>query len=95
MPFPPTKSPVNSVYLLIKKTTEKMSPFTFDSTGERFLISIDKNYINKGTLMLLLERFRIEHLAQKINLGEEVEELGEEIKKDWWDKNKSRFISEE
>jgi hypothetical protein len=72
-----------------------MNPVTLDSSGERFLVSIDKNYINKDFLMEMLERIRIEYLAHKIDFSEEIEELGEEIKDSWWKENKNKFISED
>jgi len=34
----------------------------------------------------------LEALADKVDFGEEIEDLGEEIKEDWWQSNKDRFI---
>lgn len=72
-----------------------MNPVTLESSGERFILSIDKNYINKDFLMQMLERMRIEYLAQKVDFGEGLEELGEEMKAEWWQENKARFIQED
>ncbi len=63
------------------------------STAESFIISIDKNFMDKAFLMKLLDKIWIEYLAQKINFNESIEDLGEEIKQDWWQKNKARFLS--
>lgn len=71
-----------------------MNPITVDSSGERFLISIDKSFMDKAFLVDFVERIRIEYLAQKINFDEELQELGEEIKQSWWTENKSRFIKQ-
>ena len=71
-----------------------MNPITVDSSGERFLISVDKSFMDKAFLVDFVERIRIEYLAQKINFDEELQELGEEIKQGWWTENKSRFIKQ-
>ena len=71
-----------------------MNPITVDSSGERFLISVDKSFMDKAFLVDFVERIRIEYLAQKINFDEELQELGEEIKQSWWTENKSRFIKQ-
>jgi hypothetical protein len=71
-----------------------MNPMSLDSSGERFVISIDKHYINKDFLMQLLERIRVEYLAQKIDFDEGLEQLGEQVKSDWWEQHKGQFIKE-
>lgn len=62
------------------------------STAENFIISIDKNFMDKVFLMKLLDKIRIEYLAQKIAFDDSIEDLGEEIKQDWWEKNKARLL---
>ncbi len=69
-----------------------MNPITVDSSGERFLISVDKSFMDKVFLVELVERIRIEYLAQKINFDNELQNLGEDIKQTWWTENKERFI---
>ena len=69
-----------------------MKAVTFDSSEDRFLISIDKKSINKDVLLQFLENLRLEALAEKVDFQEDIEDLGEDIKKDWWKKNKDRFI---
>jgi hypothetical protein len=69
-----------------------MRTVTLDSSEDRFIISIDKNSINKDALLQFLENLRLEALADKVNFGKEIEDLGEEIKRDWWQSNKDRFI---
>ena len=70
-----------------------MNPITLDSSGERFLISVDKSFMDKAFLVQLVERIRIEYLAQKINFDDELQNLGEEIKQSWWTENKDRFMT--
>ncbi|KGE86759.1 hypothetical protein [Phaeodactylibacter xiamenensis] len=69
-----------------------MKTVTLDSSEDRFIISIDKKSINKDALLQFLENLRLEALADKVNFGKEIEDLGEEIKGDWWQSNKDRFI---
>ena len=80
-------------FIFIPKPNSFMNPITVDSSGERFLISVDKSFMDKAFLVDFVERIRIEYLAQKINFDEELQELGEEIKQSWWTENKSRFIN--
>ena len=49
---------------------------------------------DKEWLIKLLENLRVEELARKFDFDESIETLGEEIKADWWAKNKNRFINE-
>lgn len=72
--------------------TTVMGAITIDSLKEKYLISIDKDAIEQDVLFTILKSLRIEHLAQKSNIGDEIFEIGEEIKDNWWEKNKHRFI---
>ena len=65
-----------------------------DTQEDKYLISLDKASFDKEWLMSLLERLRMEELARKFNFDEDIEQLGEDIKNDWRNKNKSRFINE-
>ena len=69
-----------------------MNSIDLQSTNDKFVISIDKNIVDKVFLFDLLERLRIEYLAKKVNFDEGIVELGEDIKSDWWKANKKRFI---
>ena len=69
-----------------------MSAITLDSSKDRFIISIDKKLVSKDALLQFLEHLRLEALAEKVDFKEDIEDLGEEIKRDWWQANKDRFI---
>lgn len=71
-----------------------MTTIHLDTQPDKYLISIDRSAIDRQWLVKLIERLRMEELAAQFNFGEEVEALGEQIKADWWEKNKSRFIHE-
>ncbi|MCP1385348.1 hypothetical protein [Runella salmonicolor] len=71
-----------------------MTSIHLDTLEDKYLISLDKSSFDKEWLMGLIERLRMEELAHKLNFDEGIEQLGEEIKSDWWNKNKQRFINE-
>ena len=79
-----------SFYLRKKKNMQAIS---LKTTPEKFLLSIDRSVIDTSALLRLLERLRVESLAKKVDFEEDIEQLGEEIKADWWDKNKDRLIN--
>jgi hypothetical protein len=57
------------------------------------LLSIDKSFIDKDSLVRLVENIRLEYLVHQTDLIESVEQVGEEIKENWWSKNKARYIN--
>ncbi len=69
-----------------------MQAIDLQTTNDKFLISIDKNSIDKEFLLNLIEKIRLEYLVRKVDFDEIIEDLGEEIKADWWQKNKDKFI---
>ena len=71
-----------------------MTSIHLDTQDDKYLISLDKASFDKEWLMSLIERLRMEEFARKFNFDEDSEQLGEDIKSDWWNKNKSRFINE-
>lgn len=72
-----------------------MKSITIDSSDERFIISIDKKLINKDLLLQFVDNLRLEFLARKVDFDKEIEDLGEEIKENWWKENKDKFIPKE
>jgi hypothetical protein len=71
-----------------------MTGIQLNTQNDKYLISIDKSVFDKEWLVKLLESLRVEKLARKFNFDESIETLGEEIKADWWAKNKNLFINE-
>ncbi len=68
---------------------------TLKTVNDRFLISIDKSFIEHDFLIRLMSRIRMEYLAKTVSFDESIEILGEEIKSDWWEKNKKRLLNPE
>lgn len=54
------------------------------------MISLDKSAFDKKTVFDFLERLRVEYLARTTD--PELSDLSEDIKAEWWNKNKQRFL---
>ena len=72
-----------------------MSAISFQTSNNKFLITIDKGLVDKDVILRLVENLRIEFLAQKVDIDPKVLEIGEEIKQSWWEKNKERLLNPE
>lgn len=59
-----------------------------------FWLKIDKTAIDKEVLIDLIQRIRFEYLIKKADFDEDIVELGEEIKAEWWAKNKERLLGD-
>ena len=71
-----------------------MNPVEIKNTPESLQITLDKQFFDEAFLRETVDYFRMEYLAQRADFDESIEELGEEIKRSWWQRNKSRFIQE-
>jgi len=69
-----------------------MKAIQIKSNKDKFLITLDKSYFDKETLYNFLDKLRIEYLAKRIDFDESIEDLGDEIKNDWWKRNKKKFL---
>lgn len=69
-----------------------MRAITLETQDNNYLIRIDKNSIDKDFLFNLIEKLRLEFLAQEVDFDEDIEELGKEIKSNWWKENKEKYI---
>ena len=69
-----------------------MDAITFEQNDQSYLITIDKQAIDKESLSRIIERIRIEYLLMQADFDESVEELGEELKVDWWTRNRDRIL---
>lgn len=70
-----------------------MEAVHFESSANRYVISLDKQAINQDVMLRMIEWLNVESLAQKAGVDDEsLEQLADEIKADWWAKNKHRFI---
>ncbi len=71
-----------------------MNPVEIKNTPESLQITLDKRFFDDAFLRETVDYFRMEYLAQRVDFDESIEELGKEIKKNWWQRNKNRFVQE-
>ncbi len=63
-----------------------MQAIEIDSQKDRYLISIQKDMFDSDELIRILKWLRVESLAQKANIGDEILEVEKQINQDWWKK---------
>ncbi|MCP5045710.1 MAG: hypothetical protein GY940_00960 [bacterium] len=57
-------------------------------------IMFSKDLMREDELMNFIERIRVKHLISQSKLtAEDAERLDEELKSDWWGKNRDRFLN--
>ncbi len=69
-----------------------MTALTIENTPERVLISIDKTLINTEALTKIIRFLELETMAHEINFNPELVELGNNLKQEWWQENKTRLL---
>ena len=69
-----------------------MNPITVETTGQTVHITFDKTLVPMDFLNDLLKTLEIEYLAKAINFSDEIIQVGEDLKKDWWQRNKGEFL---
>ena len=69
-----------------------MQEMNIKSFDDRVVITFDKNIIDKDSLIKFITRLRAAELIRKADFSEELLKLADEIKSEWWDKNKKEFL---
>jgi len=69
-----------------------MDAISVSTTTEKYVISIDKKLVQEDFVLNLVERLRMESLAEAIDFDAEIEKAGNDIKADWWANNKERLL---
>lgn len=69
-----------------------MEVFEVESRENKLIITIDKSSVDKVFLTNLLNRLRIEQLIKKAEFDEGILDLSKKIKKEWWAKNKKKYL---
>ena len=72
-----------------------MSEIQWKAIDDKYVITLNKSAIDKSEFLEILQWLRLRYLLKKAQFEESVEELGEEILSEWWEKNKHRFIPAE
>ena len=69
-----------------------MENFNIQSVGNQAVITVDLSFMNIESLNRVFERLRTEQLIQKANFSDEINEIGPEIKRTWWQKNRKQYL---
>ena len=69
-----------------------MQDFSIQSRGDQIVITVDRSLMSLESLNRLFERMRVEQLVKKANFRDDVVEIGTEIKRDWWRKNREQYL---
>lgn len=63
-------------------------------SGKNLVVKIPKNLISKDYVEKFIERIELEMLIEKSQMTDkEAWKLSEEIKEDWWKKNKVKYLN--
>lgn len=71
-----------------------MDPIQVRSTNGEVTIKVDKSRIDLDIILEFLDRLRVEFLAKKIDFDKEILKISDEIKENWWSRNKARFLAD-
>jgi phage gp29-like protein len=74
------------------KKPPTMTAIQVNSTATETIINIPKAAVAPEIVMRILERIRFEELIQKSDFQEDIENIGEEIKADWWQRNRDKYL---
>lgn len=70
-----------------------MESLNVSEDEDHLIIKIDKNELNDETYSKVMNHLRLEYLIKKADLDNSIDNLGEEIKSNWWNKNESNIIN--
>lgn len=71
-----------------------MENFSIQSVGNQAVIKVDLSFMNIESLNRIFERLRTEQLIQKANFSDEINEIGPELKRTWWQKNRNQYLKD-
>jgi len=69
-----------------------MQVFDVQSREDKIIITIDRSSVAINFLESLLDRLRVEQLVRKAEFIGDIVVEAESIKREWWRKNKDRFL---
>ena len=69
-----------------------MQVFDVQSKEDKIIITIDRSSVAINFLESFLDRLRVEQIVQKAEFSEDILVEAENIKHEWWRKNKDRFL---
>ena len=71
---------------------EPMKAFSIEFKDQELIINMDTTGIPKDNLRKLIQRIRLEFLAQKADIDVDLGPFAEEINEQWWKLNRDEFL---
>lgn len=71
-----------------------MQNMMIETTRDKVLITLDKKHFDPDTIAAMIKAIEIEAMAQEVNFNPAIAKLGEDIKQQWWQKNKEHLIKQ-
>jgi hypothetical protein len=68
-----------------------MEALRVETTPDKYIIEIDRKTMSQDAFNRMLERLEIEALIQEVAFGDSTLNLGTEMKRDWWQRNRQRL----
>jgi hypothetical protein len=69
-----------------------MKAFSIELRNQELIINMDTSGIPKDKIRKLIQQIRLEFLAQKAAINENLDTLAEEINEHWWIQNKDEIL---
>lgn len=69
-----------------------MTAVNINHSKDNITFSVDRKNFTEETFMELIKLARAEYLIEKASFEQNVEELGETIKEDWWNEHKNDIL---
>ena len=70
-----------------------MENLNIQTKGNELTIKLNLDGFDKGYIIELIKRLQIEAVAQRSGITEEILQVAEDIKRDWWEKNGAAFMA--
>lgn len=69
-----------------------MNSLSIEYTGNNIVLTLERNDFSDDFLRSFIRKWEVEKLAQQAQIDESVLEIADEINREWWERNKSRFL---
>jgi hypothetical protein len=70
-----------------------MEALSVKQTNQSVVITLDKSVFDVNYISNLLTQIRTEYLVQQADFDESIEEIADEIKSNWWAKNREHILN--
>ena len=70
-----------------------MEGLTVENTNDKLVLSINKENFSESVLLEIMKVARIEFLIEKAKFAENITAIGNDIKANWWNENKTQYLN--